>query len=84
MCADRQGSSSLGAVLTNLQGRIVSFTPGTVVGVGVYFQTGQVWQALLLACLVGPPTAAAQKVLARWIELLAPPKRWRRPRRRGS
>jgi hypothetical protein len=84
MCADRQGSSNLGAVLTNLQDRIVSFTPGTVIGAGVYLHTGRFWQALLLACLVGPPTAAIQKVIAQWIELLEPPRRWRRPRRRGS
>jgi hypothetical protein len=86
VCAERprQGSSNLDAVLTGLQGRVATFAPGTVFGVGVYLQTGEVWQALLLACLLGPPTVAAQKVLATWVELLEPPKRWRRPRRRGS
>jgi hypothetical protein len=58
--------------------------PGTVVGTVVYLQTGRLWQALALACLVGPPIAAAQRVIARRIDLLAPPKRWRRPHRRGS
>jgi len=86
VCAERprQGSSNLDAVLTDLQGRVATFAPGTLVGVGVYLQTGQVWQALLLACLIGPPTATAGKVLAEWVKLLAPPKRWRRPRRRGT
>jgi hypothetical protein len=86
MCADepKQGSSHLDAVLTGLQGRVASFAPGTIIGAGVYLQTGQVWPALLLACLVGRPTLAAQKVVAGWIELLAPPRQWRRPRRRGS
>ena len=86
MCAERpeQGSSNLNAVLTGLQGRVASFAPGTIIGAGVDLQTGQVWPALLLACLVGRPTLAAQKVVAGWVELLEPPKRWRRPRRRGS
>jgi hypothetical protein len=86
MCAERPGQNSprLDAVLTALQGRVVSFAPGTIIGAGVYLQTGQVLPALLLACLVGRPTVAIQEVVAGWIELLAPPKRWRRPRRRGG
>jgi hypothetical protein len=86
VCAERprQGSSNLDAVLNGLQGRVATFAPGTLAGVGVYLQTGQVWQALLLAFLLGPPAVAAQKVVAEWIELLEPPKRWRRPRRRGT
>jgi hypothetical protein len=31
-----------------------------------------------------PPAVATSHVLAEWVKLLAPPKRWRRPRRRGS
>jgi hypothetical protein len=86
VCADgsRQGSTTLDAVLTGLQGRIVSFAPGSVAGAGVYLQTGQIWQSLLVACVVGPPIVTAGKVLAEWVRLLEPPRRWRRPRRRGS
>jgi hypothetical protein len=86
VCAERpqQGSSNLDAVLTGLQGRVASFAPGTLAGAGVYLQTGRLWQSVLLACLVGPPTAAAGKVLAEWVRLLEPPRRWLRPRRRGS
>jgi hypothetical protein len=86
VCADgsRRGSSNLDAVLTGLQGRVASLAPGPVVGALIYFQTGQVWPALVLMCLAGRPTVAVQKVVAQWIELLAPPKRWRRPQRRGS
>jgi len=38
VCAERprQGSSNLDAVLTDLQGRVATFAPGTLVGVGVY------------------------------------------------
>jgi hypothetical protein len=72
-------------VLSNLGTRAaVALTPGSVLGAGAYVWTGRLWPALLLACLVGRPTKAIQKVVAEWIELLAPPKRWRRPRRRGS
>ena len=86
VCADgsRQGSFSLDAVLTGLQDRVASFTPAPVTGALIYFQTGQVWPALVLMCLAGRPTRAVQRVTAEWIELLAPPRRWRRPRRRGS
>lgn len=86
MCADgsRQGSSNLDAVLTTLQGRVASFAPGPAAGALVYLQTGQVWQSLVVACVVGPPTVATGKVIAEWVKLLEPPRRWRRPRRRGS
>jgi hypothetical protein len=70
-------------ILAALNSRIASFAPGTVLGAGVYLQTGQVRQALL-ACVLGPPAVAGGKVLAEWVKLLAPPKRWRLPRRRGS
>jgi hypothetical protein len=86
VCADgsRQGPSNLDAVLTGLQGRVASFAPGPAAGALVYLQTGQLWQSLLVACLIGPPTVTAGKVLAEWVRLLEPPRRWRRPRRRGS
>jgi hypothetical protein len=71
------------SILAALNSRAATFTPGTVVGAGVYLQTGQVRQALL-ACVLGPPAVAGGKVLADWVRLLAPPRRWRRPRRRGS
>jgi hypothetical protein len=82
VCVERpgQGSSNLDAVLTGLQGRAATFAPGTLAGAGVYLQTGRIWQALLLACLVGPPTSAAGTVLAEWVRLLEPPRRWHRPR----
>jgi hypothetical protein len=67
-----------------LRGHGAAIAPGTIAGAALYFQTGRLWQALVLACLVGPPTRAMQKVAAQWIELLAPPRRWRRPRRRGG
>lgn len=60
-----------------------ALAPGTLVGAGVYLQTGQVRQALL-ACVLGPPAVVAGKVLAEWVRLLEPPRSWRRPRRRGS
>jgi hypothetical protein len=72
------------ALVSLLRDRSVAVAPGTIVGAGVYISTGRFWQALVLTCLVGPPTVAIQRVIAQWIELLAPPKRWRRPRRRGS
>jgi hypothetical protein len=72
------------ALVSLLRGPGAAVAPGTIVGTVLYLQTGRLWQALVLACLVGPPTKAAQKVAAQWIELLAPPKGWRRPRRRGS
>ena len=86
MCAERpqQGSSTLNAALTGLSGRVATFAPGTIAGAGVYLQTGRLWQSLLLACLVGPPTVTAGKVVAEWVKLLEPPRRWRRPRRRGG
>jgi hypothetical protein len=34
--------------------------------------------------VLGPPAVAGGKVVAEWVKLLAPPKRWRRPRRRGT
>ena len=83
--SDSASSSPVGeTILAGLSSRAATFAPGTILGAGVYLQTGRLWQALLLACLVGPPTRAMQKVVAQWIELLAPPRRWRHPRRRGS
>jgi hypothetical protein len=87
VCAERprKDSSNLDAVLTGLQGRVASFAPGPAAGALIYLQTGRLWQALLLACLIGPHTTKViQSVAAEWIELLRPPKSWRRPRRRGS
>jgi len=76
-------SDNLHQVLTTLQRRTATFAPGGVAGAYVYFETGRVWQALL-ACVLGPPAVVAGKVLAEWVRLLEPPRRWRRPRRRGS
>jgi hypothetical protein len=86
VCAERprQDLSNLGPVLTGLQGPVATLAPAPIAGALIYLQTGQVWPALVLTCLAGRPTAAAQKVAAQWIELLAPPRCWRRPRRRGS
>jgi hypothetical protein len=78
-----QGSPTLDAIFARLQRRDAVFASGTVLGAGVYLQTGQVRQALL-ACVLSPPAVAAGKVLAEGVRLLAPPRRWRRPRRRGS
>jgi hypothetical protein len=78
-----KNSSAVEAILSVLRSRAVTFAPGTVVGAGVYVSTGQIREALL-ACVLGPPAVKAGHVLARWIELLEPPRRWRRPRRRGS
>jgi hypothetical protein len=85
LCAERpqQGSSNLDAVLAALRGRGTNLAPGTVIGAGVFIQTGRVWPALVVACLVGRPTVAVQNVVAGWIERLEPRRR-RRPRRRGS
>jgi hypothetical protein len=85
VCAEglRQGMSSLTATVNNLHGRVATFAPGTVIGATVYLQTGQVRLALL-ACLLGPPAVAGGEVLAEWVGLLTPSKRWRRPRRRGT
>ena len=76
-------SDALVRVATILQRRATTFTPGGVVGVGIYISTGQVRQALL-AYVLGPPAVVAGKVLAEWVRLLEPPKSWHRPRRRGS
>jgi hypothetical protein len=38
----------------------------------------------LLAWVLWRPAVAASHVAAEWIRLLAPPQRWRRPRRRGT
>jgi hypothetical protein len=77
------GSRDLHQILTTLQRRTATFAPGGVAGAYVYFETGQVRQALL-ACVLGPHAVAGVRVLAAWVKLLEPPKRWRRPRRRGS
>ena len=71
------------AVISVLNSRVATFAPGTVVGAGVYLQTGQVRQALL-ACVLGPPAVTAGKVLSEWVKLLAPPRHIGRPRRRGG
>jgi hypothetical protein len=76
-------SPAVEAILAALNSRAATFTPGTLVGAGVYLETRQVWQALL-ACVLGPPAVASGRVLAEWVRLLEPPKRWRRPRRRGG
>jgi hypothetical protein len=78
-----KGSSVVEAILAALNSRTAALSPGTVIGAGVYLQTGQVRQALL-AFVLGPPAVAGGKVVAEWVKLLAPPKRWRRPRRRGT
>ena len=71
------------AILAVAQRRAVTLSSGGVIGALIYLQSGQVRQALL-ACVLGPPAVAGGKVLAEWVRLLAPPRRWRRPRRRGS
>ena len=76
-------SPAVEAILAGLSSRAATFAPGTVIGAGVYLQTGQVRQALL-ACALGPPAVAGGRVLAEWVKLLEPPRRWRRPRARGS
>jgi hypothetical protein len=76
-------ASLIEAILAALKSHTTTFAPGTVIGAGVYLQTGQVRQALL-ACVLGPPAVAGGRVLAEWVRLLAPPRRWRRPRRRGT
>jgi hypothetical protein len=79
-----QHASSLDAVFARLQGRVATFASGTIIGAGVvYLQTGQVREALL-ACVLGPPAVAGGKVLAEWVKLLEPPKRWQRPRGEGT
>jgi hypothetical protein len=77
-------SNNVETFVSVLRGYRASVAPGTVAGTVIYLQTGRLWQALVLACLVGPPTRAIQKVVAEWIDLLRPPSSWRRPRRRGS
>jgi hypothetical protein len=79
----QQALSLLEAIAPGLTSRAATFAPGTVIGAGVYLQTGQVREALF-ACVLGPPAVAGGRVLAEWVKLLEPPKRWRRPRRRGS
>jgi hypothetical protein len=74
-------ADNLHQVLNALQRRTATLAPGGVVGTGIYLHTGQVRLALL-TCVLGPPAVVAGKVLAEWVKLLAPPKRWRRPRRR--
>jgi hypothetical protein len=78
-----KGSSIIEAILPALNSRTAALTPGAVVGTGVYLQTGQV-RDTLLACILVPPAVAGGKLLAEWVRLLEPPRRWRRPRRRGS
>jgi hypothetical protein len=78
-----RGSSTFQTVIAVLNSRAVTLTPGTIVGTGVYLQTGKVWQALLV-WLLGRPAIAGSEVLVQWVKLLEPPRRWRRPRRRGS
>jgi hypothetical protein len=72
------GAGPLLQAATTLQRRAATFAPGALVGTGVYLETGQVRQALLV-CVLGPPAVVAGKVLAEWVKLLAPPRRWRRP-----
>ena len=74
---------SLGALLIELNRLGIRLDPGTVIGFGVYVQSRQVVPALL-TWVLWRPAVAASHVMAEWVRLLAPPKRWRRPRRRGS
>jgi hypothetical protein len=76
-------SPAVEAILSVLRSPAATFAPGSVLGAGVYLQTGHVRQALL-ACVLLPPAISAGRVLARWVDLLEPPRRWRRPRRRGT
>jgi hypothetical protein len=74
------------AIHSLLRRRVVGIAPGAAAGLGVYVSPGHARQTLLalLVFVLGPPAVAAGRVLARWVELLEPPRRWRRPRRRGS
>jgi hypothetical protein len=78
-----QGSSIIETILAALNSRTATLAPGTLVGAGVYLQTGRV-RDTLLACVLVPPAVAGGKLLAEWVRLLEPPRRWRRPRRRGT
>ena len=71
------------AILAVAQRRAVTLSSGGVIGALIYLQTGQVRDALV-ACVLGPPAVVAGRVLAEWVRLLSPPRRWRRPRRHGS
>jgi hypothetical protein len=72
-------TSALAAVLSFLS-RPKPYASGPVVGAITLFATADVKLALL-ACLLGPPAIAGGRVLAKWIELLEPPSRWRGPGR---
>jgi phosphoribosylcarboxyaminoimidazole (NCAIR) mutase len=69
--------------LSHLSGHVTSLAPGSVLGVGVYVGSREVWAALL-ACVLGPPAVAVGQVAAEWVRLLRPSRVLRRPRRRGS
>jgi hypothetical protein len=75
-------ASALAAVLSLLS-RPKPYASGPAAGAVTLFATEDVKLALL-ACLLGPAAVAGGRVLAKWVELLEPPSRWRRPRRRGS
>jgi hypothetical protein len=75
-------ASVLAAVLSFLS-RPKPYAFGPVVGGFTLYTTHELTIALL-ACVLAPAAVAGGLVLARWIELLEPPSRFRRPRRRGS
>ena len=74
---------SLGALVAQLNHLGIKLDPGTIIGAGVYVHSREVVPALV-AWILWRPAVAASHVLAEWIKLLAPPRRWRRPRRRGG
>jgi hypothetical protein len=76
-------SAAIEAILSVLNSPVATFAPGTAIGVAVYGSSGHIGKALL-ACVLGPPAVTAGRVLAEWVKLLEPSRRWRRPRRRGS
>jgi hypothetical protein len=76
-------STAAQAILAVAQRRAVTLSSGSVIGAVVYLQTDHVRDALI-ACVLGPPAVAGGKILAEWVRLLSPPRRWRRPRRRGG
>jgi hypothetical protein len=80
-----QPISVLLAALDALGNRgVTSSSFGAVAGLVTYNTSGGHVGKALLACVFTPAAVASGRVLAKWIELLEPPRRLRRPRGRGS
>jgi hypothetical protein len=76
-------AEDLASLLAAILARPKPYASGPLAGAAAWVKSGRLKDGLLAFLLV-PAAIAGSRVLAKWVELLVPPRKWRRPRKRGE